>query len=40
MCGSDVIARALLETAVPYSCLNPGASYRGLQDSILNFLGN
>ena len=31
---SDVIASALRETAIPYACLNPGASYRGLHDSI------
>ena len=34
MWGSDVIAGALRETAIPYACLNPGASYRGLHDSI------
>jgi len=38
--GSDVIASALREIDVPYVCLNPGASYRGLHDSIVNFLGN
>ncbi len=38
--GSDVIATALRETGIPYACLNPGASYRGLHDSIVNFLGN
>jgi hypothetical protein len=25
---------------IPYIALNPGASYRGLHDSIVNFLGN
>jgi len=40
MWGSDVIATALRETGIPYACLNPGASYRGLHDSIVNFLGN
>ena len=25
---------------VPYIALNPGASYRGLHDSIVNYLGN
>ncbi|MBT7957216.1 MAG: thiamine pyrophosphate-binding protein [Rhodospirillaceae bacterium] len=38
--GSDVIASALRETGIPYACLNPGASYRGLHDSLVNFLGN
>ncbi len=38
--GSDVIAQALREQNVPYVCLNPGASYRGLHDSLVNFLGN
>ncbi len=38
--GSDVIASALHEQNVPYACLNPGASYRGLHDSIVNYLGN
>lgn len=38
--GSDLIANALRETGIPYACLNPGASFRGLHDSIVNFLGN
>lgn len=38
--GSDLIAAAIRETEIPYVCLNPGASYRGLHDSIVNFLGN
>jgi thiamine pyrophosphate-dependent acetolactate synthase large subunit-like protein len=38
--GSDVIANALREQDVPYVCLNPGASYRGLHDSLVNYLGN
>jgi len=38
--GSDLIAEALRETGMPYACLNPGASFRGLHDSIVNFLGN
>jgi thiamine pyrophosphate-dependent acetolactate synthase large subunit-like protein len=38
--GSDVIAKALAEQEVPYACLNPGASYRGLHDSVVNYLGN
>jgi len=38
--GSDIIADALREQDIPYVCLVPGASFRGLQDSIVNHLGN
>jgi thiamine pyrophosphate-dependent acetolactate synthase large subunit-like protein len=38
--GSDLIAAALREQGFPYICLNPGASYRHLHDSLVNFLGN
>jgi thiamine pyrophosphate-dependent acetolactate synthase large subunit-like protein len=38
--GSDVIAEALAALDIPYVALNPGASYRGLHDSIVNYLGN
>ncbi len=38
--GSDLIAEALREQAFPYICLNPGASYRGLHDSLVNHTGN
>ncbi len=38
--GSDVIALALRALELPYIALNPGASYRGLHDSLVNFLGN
>ena len=38
--GSDAIALILRELAVPYIALVPGASYRGLHDSIVNLLGN
>jgi thiamine pyrophosphate-dependent acetolactate synthase large subunit-like protein len=38
--GSDVIADALRATDIPYIALNPGASYRGLHDSLVNYLGN
>jgi thiamine pyrophosphate-dependent acetolactate synthase large subunit-like protein len=38
--GSDLVADALREQNIPYICLNPGASYRGLHDSIVNYLGN
>src|SRR5215472_15260350 len=38
--GSDVVAEILRALEIPYIALNPGASYRGLHDSIVNFLGN
>jgi len=38
--GSDAIAAALRALGIPYLALNPGASYRGLHDSIVNHLGN
>ena len=38
--GSDVVADALRTLDIPYIALNPGASYRGLHDSIVNYLGN
>lgn len=38
--GSDVAAEALRALDIPYIALNPGASYRGLHDSLVNFLGN
>ncbi|MFY0691910.1 MAG: thiamine pyrophosphate-binding protein [Paracoccaceae bacterium] len=38
--GSDIIAEALREQGFPFIALNPGASYRGLHDSLVNHLGN
>ena len=38
--GSDVIADTLRALNIPYIALNPGASYRGLHDSLVNRLGN
>ncbi|MFN3659352.1 MAG: thiamine pyrophosphate-binding protein [Pseudolabrys sp.] len=38
--GSDVVADALRATGISYIALNPGASYRGLHDSLVNYLGN
>lgn len=38
--GSDAIAATLRALDVPYIALNPGASYRGLHDSLVNYLGN
>ncbi|MFL6795793.1 MAG: thiamine pyrophosphate-binding protein [Xanthobacteraceae bacterium] len=38
--GSDVAAETLRALEIPYIALNPGASYRGLHDSLVNYLGN
>ena len=38
--GSDAIAALLRRLEIPYLALNPGASYRGLHDSLVNYLGN
>ena len=38
--GSDVAAQMLRRFGFPYVSLNPGASYRGLHDSLVNHLGN
>lgn len=38
--GSDIIADLLRQLSIPYVTLNPGASFRGLHDSIVNHLGN
>ncbi len=38
--GSDVVADALRALRVPWIALVPGASYRGLHDSLVNYLGN
>ncbi len=38
--GSDVFAHMLREFGVEYIALNPGASYRGFHDSLVNYLGN
>src|SRR3954466_5941943 len=37
---SDAVADMLRALDVPYIALNPGASYRGLHDSLVNHLGN
>ena len=37
--GSDVVVELLRELGIKYVALNPGASYRGLHDSIVNFEG-
>ena len=38
--GSDVAAQMLRRSGIKYVSLNPGASYRGFHDSIVNHLGN
>jgi thiamine pyrophosphate-dependent acetolactate synthase large subunit-like protein len=38
--GSDAVAEMLRRLEVPFVSLNPGASYRGLHDSLVNYLGN
>jgi thiamine pyrophosphate-dependent acetolactate synthase large subunit-like protein len=38
--GSDAVAETLRALDIEYIALNPGASYRGLHDSLVNFLGN
>src|SRR6059036_2607733 len=38
--GSDAIARILQALELPYVALNPGASFRGLHDSLVNYAGN
>ncbi|MBT5459277.1 MAG: thiamine pyrophosphate-binding protein [Rhodospirillaceae bacterium] len=38
--ASDVAAEMLRRLGIKYISLNPGASYRGLHDSLVNYLGN
>ncbi|HWL29360.1 MAG TPA: thiamine pyrophosphate-binding protein [Burkholderiaceae bacterium] len=38
--GSDVAAEMLRRCGIKYVALNPGASYRGFHDSLVNYLGN
>ena len=38
--GSDAIAEILRRLDLPFISLNPGASYRGLHDSLVNYTGN
>jgi thiamine pyrophosphate-dependent acetolactate synthase large subunit-like protein len=38
--NSDAIAESLRSLGLDYLALNPGASYRGLHDSLVNVLGN
>ena len=38
--ASDAIAEMLRRLDLKYVAINPGASYRGLHDSLVNYLGN
>lgn len=38
--GSDTIAETLRSLDIPYVLLNPGSSFRGIHDSLVNHLGN
>ena len=38
--GSDAAAETLRALDIPYIAINPGASFRGLHDSLVNYLGN
>jgi thiamine pyrophosphate-dependent acetolactate synthase large subunit-like protein len=38
--GSDLMAEALRALGLEYIALNPGSSFRGLHDSLVNHLGN
>jgi acetolactate synthase-1/2/3 large subunit len=38
--GSDVVVDLLKHFDIPFAALNPGASYRGLHDSLVNYGGN
>jgi thiamine pyrophosphate-dependent acetolactate synthase large subunit-like protein len=38
--GSDIAAAMVRRIGLKYIALNPGASYRGFHDSLVNYLGN
>src|SRR5258706_5325373 len=38
--GSDFMVDVIKSLDVPYVCANPGSSFRGLQESIVNYSGN
>ncbi|MCC6472210.1 MAG: thiamine pyrophosphate-binding protein [Burkholderiales bacterium] len=38
--GSDAVAQMLRSLEIPYVTLNPGASFKGLHDSLVNYTGN
>jgi thiamine pyrophosphate-dependent acetolactate synthase large subunit-like protein len=39
-CGSDFMVDVIKSLGVAYVCANPGSSFRGLQESIVNYGGN
>ena len=38
--GSDLIVELLKAYEIEYAALNPGSSFRGLHDSLVNYGGN
>ncbi|MET0485998.1 MAG: thiamine pyrophosphate-binding protein, partial [Candidatus Rokuibacteriota bacterium] len=38
--GSDLVVDRLRAAGIDYVALNPGATYRGLHDSLVNYGGN
>ncbi len=38
--GSDIAAETIRALDIPFIALNPGSSFRGLHDSLVNYLGN
>ncbi len=38
--GSDIIVDVLRDLGIEYVALNPGATFRGVHDSLVNYLGN
>ncbi|HEY4071702.1 MAG TPA: thiamine pyrophosphate-binding protein, partial [Herbaspirillum sp.] len=38
--GSDFIVDILQQYGIPFAAFNPGASFRGIHDSLVNYLGN
>lgn len=38
--GSDFLVDLLRQYGIPYAAFNPGASFRGIHDSLINYLGN
>ena len=38
--GSDFIVDVLRHYDIQYAAFNPGASFRGIHDSLVNYLGN
>jgi acetolactate synthase-1/2/3 large subunit len=38
--GSDFIVDLLQQYDIPFAAFNPGASFRGIHDSLVNYLGN